>query len=147
MGLLEDDQRRFQELRLQQDGETNDGRSTKEATQTNEISSSFCGSQVEVNGCCQANESFPCCQNDSMPEKTDNTDLNEREAKLAAEKKSNKRRISRRNSGKKGTCTRRVCTMPTWIESWEREDTYAALAVIGAALSVAFAYRCYKELR
>ncbi|KAE9456633.1 hypothetical protein C3L33_11509, partial [Rhododendron williamsianum] len=140
MGLSEDDQRRFQELRLQPDGETNDGRSTKEATQTN-------GSQVEVNGCCQANESFPCCQNDSIPEKTDNTDLNEREAKLAAEKKSNKRRISRRNSGKKGTCTRRVCTMPTWIESWEREDTYAALAVIGAALSVAFAYRCYKELR
>ncbi|KAI8557449.1 hypothetical protein RHMOL_Rhmol04G0011800 [Rhododendron molle] len=147
MGLSEDDQRRFQELRLQPDGETNDGRSTKEATQTNEISSSVCGSQVEVNGCCQANESFPCCQNDSIPEKTDNPDLNEREAKLAAEKKSTKRRISRRNSGKKGTSTRRVCTMPTWIESWEREDTYAALAVIGAALSVAFAYRCYKELR
>lgn len=95
----------------------------------------------------QMKASFPCCQNDSILEKTNYTDLNEREVKLAAEKKSNKRRISRRNSGKKGTCTRRVCTMPTWIESWEREDTYAALAVIGAALSVAFAYRCYKELR
>lgn len=147
MGLSEEDQRRCQEFRLELDGEINDGSSTKEARQANEISSAVCGSQVEEVGCCQANGSSPCCQNDSVTEKTVNPDVSEREAKLAAEMKSTKRRISRKNSGKKGTCTRRVCSMPTWIESWEREDTYAALAVIGAALSVAFAYRCYKELR
>lgn len=147
MGLSEDDQRRCQELRLELDGEINDGSSTKEARQANEISGAVCGSQVEEVGCCQANGNSPCCQNDSVTEKTDNSDVSEREAKLAAEMKSTKRRTSRKNSGKKGTCTRRVCSMPTWIESWEREDTYAALAVIGAALSVAFAYRCYRELR
>ncbi|KAF5950405.1 hypothetical protein HYC85_012398 [Camellia sinensis] len=124
----------------------NVGSSSKEPTQTNEISSAVCGSQVAGMGCFRANGNSPCCQNPSVPEKIDNANLNKREAKLTAEKKSTKRQISRKNSGKAAS-TRRMCTMPTWLESWEREDTYAALAVIGAAMSVAVAYNCYKQLR
>ncbi|XP_057466209.1 uncharacterized protein LOC130773752 [Actinidia eriantha] len=144
MGLSEEDQTRSLELRLQVNGGSNVERITNEPTQANEISRDACGSQVEVVGC-QPNGSSPCCQNPSQPENTDNHDLNEREAKLTAEKKSSKRQISLNNSSK-GASTRRVCSMPTWFENWEREDTYAALAVVGAALSVAFAYRCYKQL-
>ncbi|THG10238.1 hypothetical protein TEA_003640 [Camellia sinensis var. sinensis] len=146
MGLSEEDQKTSQELRLQLNKEANVGSSSKEPTQTNEISSAVCGSQVAGMGCFRANGNSPCCQNPSVPEKIDNANLNKREAKLTAEKKSTKRQISRKNSGKAAS-TRRMCTMPTWLESWEREDTYAALAVIGAAMSVAVAYNCYKQLR
>ena len=144
MGLSEEDQTRSLELRLQVNGGSNVERITNEPTQANEISRDACGSHVEVMGC-QPNGSSPCCQNPSQPENSDNHDLNEREAKLTAEKKSSTRQISQNNSGK-GASTRRVCSMPTWFESWEREDTYAALSVIGAALSVGFAYRCYRQL-
>ncbi|CAE6242791.1 unnamed protein product [Arabidopsis arenosa] len=37
--------------------------------------------------------------------------------------------------------------MSMWLESWEKEDTYAALAVACAAASVAIAYNCYKQLK
>ncbi|KAA8527081.1 hypothetical protein F0562_008690 [Nyssa sinensis] len=96
-------------------------------------------------GCCQANGSSSCCQDPLLPEETGNTDPNEREAKLTAEKKTSKKQMSRNNSGRGAGC--KVCAMPTWFESWEREDLYATLAVIGAAASVAFAYSCYKQLR
>ncbi|XP_057474344.1 uncharacterized protein LOC130762622 [Actinidia eriantha] len=145
MGLSEEDQMRSLELRLQVNGGSNVERITNEPTQVNEISGDACESQVKVVGCCQPNGSSPCCQNPSQLENSDDHDLNVREAKLTAEKNSSKRQLSGNNSGK-GASTRRVCSMPTWFESWEREDTYAALSVIGAALSVAFAYRCYKQL-
>ncbi|GMH19563.1 hypothetical protein Nepgr_021404 [Nepenthes gracilis] len=41
----------------------------------------------------------------------------------------------------------KVCAMPTWYESWEREDTYAAIAVLCAAISVGVAYSCCKQMR
>ncbi|KAL7217264.1 hypothetical protein ACSBR1_029050 [Camellia fascicularis] len=146
MGLSKEDQKTSQELRLQLINEADVGSSSKDPTQTNEISSAVCGSQVAGMGCFRANGNSPCCQNPSVPEKIDNANLNEREAKLTAEKQSTKRQMSRKNSGKAASA-RRMCTMPTWLESWEREDTYAALAVIGAAMSVAVAYNCYKQLR
>ena len=40
---------------------------------------------------------------------------------------------------------RKICSMPTWLERWEREDTYAALAVATAAVAVVVAYGCYKK--
>jgi hypothetical protein len=36
--------------------------------------------------------------------------------------------------------------MTTWLDGWEQEDTYAALAVACAAVSVTIAYNCYKQL-
>ncbi|CAH8392199.1 unnamed protein product [Eruca vesicaria subsp. sativa] len=42
----------------------------------------------------------------------------------------------------------KVCAaMSTWLENWEKEDTYAALSVVCAAASVAIAYNCYKHLK
>nr|GEY71790.1 sucrase/ferredoxin-like family protein [Tanacetum cinerariifolium] len=44
------------------------------------------------------------------------------------------------------TTPHKVCTARTWLETWESEDVYAALALIGAAVSVAVAYNCYRQL-
>ncbi|KAL3508351.1 hypothetical protein ACH5RR_027752 [Cinchona calisaya] len=145
MGLKEDEQKNSQEVRLQLNGGTNLERSTKNLTQTNDSCANGCGSQAEALGCCQMNGSSLCCQNPSENKET--PELNEGAGKFTDEKnKSVRQQVSRRNSGKGGS-SRKVCCMPTWFESWEREDTYATLAVIGAALSVAFAYNCYKQLR
>lgn len=140
MGLSEEDQKKSQELRFHVNGGSTVDRITKESAQTNEGSVSICASQVEGTGCCQVNGGFSCCQNSVLQEKRldpDSTDI-------AASSTAEKRKSSKKQG--KGTGPRKVCSMPTWYESWEREDTYAALAVIGAAVSVAFAYRCYKQL-
>lgn len=146
MGLSEEEQKKSQELRLQLNGDINVGENTEELTQTHtsETYAAACRSQGEVMGCCQENGNSRCCQNPVLPEKLDNLDANLCSAKVTAEKKSSKKLSSRVNSCKG---TRKVCTMPTWFESWEREDTYAALAVVCAAASVAIAYSCYKQLR
>ena len=65
--------------------------------------------------------------------------------KLTPGRKTAEKTFFRINSVK-GSSTRKVCAIPTWLESWEREDTYAALAVVCAAASVVVAYTCYKQL-
>lgn len=148
MGLSEEEQKKSQEQRLQLTGEINGGKNTEELIQTHvrETRTTACRSQAEVIGCCQENGNSYCCQNPVLPENLDNADTNVVEAKVMAENKSSKKLNSWVNSSK-GTRTRKVCTMPTWLETWEREDTYAALAVACAAASVAIAYSCYKQLR
>ncbi|MBA0759395.1 hypothetical protein Gotri_022291 [Gossypium trilobum] len=139
MGLSEEEQKKFQELRRLANGET-----TKEATQRqmDEMNITACQSQDNLASCCQRNSSS-CCHD---PPKSDIVDTDEGVAKLTPEKKkSGKKLISRINSGK-GASVRKVCAKPTWFESWEREDTYAALAVVCAAASIAVAYSCYKQL-
>ncbi|KAG8386009.1 hypothetical protein BUALT_Bualt03G0104500 [Buddleja alternifolia] len=147
MGLSEEDQKKSQELRFQVNGGINMDRSTKDnSPQPYEVSPNMCASQVEGTGCCQGNGSFSCCQNLTSQEKRRYSDSTEFSTNSAVEKKKSfKKQVSRNNSGK-GNGPRKVCSMPTWYECWEREDTYAALAVVGAALSVAFAYSCYKQL-
>ncbi|CAI9784087.1 unnamed protein product [Fraxinus pennsylvanica] len=144
MGLSEEDQKKSQELRLQVHSGTNVETSINDSTQTNEASANMFGSHLEGTRCCQANEGSPCCQNPTFQEK-EGSDLSKRAAKLTDEMKNSKKQVSQSNSGKRAG-TRKVCSMPTWYECWEREDTYTALAVIGAAMSVAFAYNCYKQL-
>jgi len=51
--------------------------------------------------------------------------------------------LRRINKGK--GVSHKFSSMPTWLDSWEQEDTYAALAVVCAAVSVAIAYSCYKQ--
>ncbi|KAK2640134.1 hypothetical protein Ddye_027929 [Dipteronia dyeriana] len=148
MGLTEEEQLRSQELRLQLNGEANIERSSNEVIQRQlkDENTSSCRSQVEGLGCCQENGES-CCQNPVLPGKPDNLDTNERAVKATTEKKkSSKKLLSRMNSGK-GTFTRKVRARPTWLENWEREDTYATLAVAFAAVSVFVAYSCYKQLR
>ncbi|KAJ9672431.1 hypothetical protein PVL29_025874 [Vitis rotundifolia] len=148
MGLSEEEQTKSQELRVQLNGGTGDGKPTKETlqTQTNEMDTAACGSQIEVMACCQENGNSSCCQNPVLSGKMEKPDAYEREAKVTPEKKKSSKMTISRSSSNKGACTRKVCAMPTWFESWEREDTYAALAVVCAAVSVAIACHCYKQL-
>ncbi|KAJ9182507.1 hypothetical protein P3X46_006494 [Hevea brasiliensis] len=138
MGLCEEEQIKSQELRLQLKGDTGVGKSSNKLTQTqiDEACSAATSSEVEVVKCCQQNGNSTCCQNLSLPHK-EAQDANEKGLKGSLEKK---------KSSRKGLSTRKVAAMPTWFESWEREDTYAALAVACAAVSVAVAYNCYKQL-
>ncbi|TQD96701.1 hypothetical protein C1H46_017703 [Malus baccata] len=148
MGLSEEQQKECQERRLQLNGETNVGKTTTELTQPKEggMNTSVSRSQVEIGGCCQENGNS-CCQNATLMENINSPDLNEIVAKptAAEKKKSSRKPLSRMNSGK-GASTRKVCAVPTWFQTWEREDTYAAVAVVCAAVSVAVAYKCYKQL-
>lgn len=143
MGLSEEEQKDSQKLRLVMNGETNVGKSDVELTQAHKIVMNSVTSQDNAMGCCQENGSSSCCQNPALPELRHGSDANETAVKVATEKKRSGRKL-RTNSGK-GASMRKICAMPTWFESWEREDTYAALAVVCAAASVVIAYSCYKR--
>ncbi|GMJ10434.1 hypothetical protein like AT4G26620 [Hibiscus trionum] len=143
MGLSEEEQKKFQELRRLANGEITVEGSTKEAIQRqmDEMNTIACQSQDELVSCCQGN-GIACCHD---PQKLDIVDTDEGAVKLTPEKKKGgKKLISMINSGKRAG-VRKVCAKPTWFESWEREDTYAALAVVCAAASIAVAYSCYKQ--
>jgi hypothetical protein len=145
MGLSEEEQKHSQEIRLQLNGDSKGGRSIEDFTQTDGTRADICGSQAEGPRCCQENGSFSCCQNHELPEKCVSPDMNEEVAKsMAAKNKSLRKQIYPNNS--KGASSQKVHKIPIWFESWEREDTYAVLAVIAAVASVAFAYNCYKQL-
>ncbi|KAK6149421.1 hypothetical protein DH2020_016946 [Rehmannia glutinosa] len=146
MGLSEEDQKKSLEQRVLVYGGTNMDTSTKDSRETNEGNANTCVSQSDGTGCCQANGGFSCCQNPTSQEKKGDPEFTDVAANYTVEKKkSSKKQVSRNNSSK-GTGPRKVCSMPTWYERWEREDTYAALAVIAAAVSVVFTYKCYKQL-
>lgn len=144
MGLSEEQQRKSQELRIQLNGQVHT-ELNKEVTQKpqDETKHAVCRSQFEAKGCCQENGKSSCCRNSVIPDKLDNPVANDATLTLVPEKKSTKKTISHITGGKP---TRKTCLTPTWLESWERDDTYAALAVICAAASVVFAYSCYKQL-
>lgn len=147
MGLSQEQQKKSQELRLQLNGESNVGKSSTELTQTKEkgMNTGPCRSQVEIGGCCQENGSSSCCQNTLLIERISSPDLNMMATQGTSEKKSSSGKLLSRSG--KAASARKFCAMPTWSESWEREDTYAALAIVCAAVSVGVAYSCYKELR
>ncbi|XP_019183129.1 PREDICTED: uncharacterized protein LOC109178073 [Ipomoea nil] len=126
MGLSQDDQEKSQRLRLQVNGSSYVERGTQ---------------------CCQSNGSFFCCQKTPLSEQRINSDHDDEAANFMFESKNSLRKQNSRNKGRNGSHTRKTCSVPTWRETWEREDTYAVLAVIGAVASVAFAYNCYKQLK
>ncbi|PRQ35112.1 putative thioredoxin-like ferredoxin [Rosa chinensis] len=147
MGLSEEQQKKSQELRLQPNGESNVEKRSTELTQTKErgMNTGTCRSQVEIGGCCQENGSSSCCQNTSLTDRISSPDLNMMATQETSEKKKSSSKLLSRRS--KAASARKFCAMPTWSESWEREDTYAALAIVCAAVSVGVAYSCYKQLR
>ncbi|XP_022716716.1 uncharacterized protein LOC111275575 [Durio zibethinus] len=148
MGLSEEEQQKCQELRHLANCETTIEGNTKEATerQVDEVNTTACRSQDEPVSCCQGNGSASCYHDPALPENLDILDTDEGAVKLTTEKKKgSKKPISKITNGK-GAAVRKVCAKPTWFESWEREDTYAALAVVCAAASIAVAYSCYKQL-
>ncbi|CAJ1963853.1 unnamed protein product [Sphenostylis stenocarpa] len=125
IGLSEDEQKKKQEQRLQVNGARN-------------LEGSTVASRCQTDGesCCQDNEDSCCCQNDVLEERRE----------LSANKnRENLNVLCRMNKGK--GVSGKFSSMPTWLDSWEQEDTYAALAVVCAAVSVAIAYSCYKQMR
>ncbi|KAL7088118.1 hypothetical protein ACP275_13G109100 [Erythranthe tilingii] len=151
MGLSEEEQKQSQELRYLVNGGTHTDRIAKDSTQENKgiVTVSTCGaSQLDGTGCCQTNGGdSSCCQNPVLQEKSGpDQDSEEAVLNFAAEKKKRSKKQVLRNNGAKRSGPSKVCSMPTWYESWEREDTYAALAVIGAAVTVAFTYKFYKQM-
>ncbi|XP_054819357.1 uncharacterized protein LOC129318543 [Prosopis cineraria] len=150
MGIPEDMQKKNQEQRLRLKGMRNIDESHKTSIliQNSKRSSSLCRSQDNSVSCCPENKNFSCCQDDVFEEKISNSDAMETEAKLSADNNSSSinRLVSQINSGK-GVSRRKLRSMPMWLDSWEKEDTYAALAVVCAAVSVAIAYSCYKQLK
>lgn len=95
--------------------------------------------------CCQENGNSSFCQSQASVDMRISSDVIETEAKLSADNnKISKAAVSRINSGKGASC--RFRSMTAWLDGWEQEDTYAALAVVCAAVSVTIAYNCYKQL-
>ncbi|KAG4964290.1 hypothetical protein AAZX31_14G012700 [Glycine max] len=153
MGLSVDEQKKKQEQRLL----LNDLRNLEDRTQGCRAQDNFvscCQSngvsccQSNGVGCCQSNGDSFFCQNHVLLERRMDPDVIESEAKLSADDKSSETvisRINRINSGK--GASRKFPSITTWLIGWEQEDTYAALAVFCAAVSVVVAYNCYKQLR
>lgn len=138
MGLPEEDQKKTQEQRLQLNSEKI---SNREVTQESVNNSICCQSRAvpELNGSgCQQNGNSSYCLEEIHTEK--NTSERVTSVKNAS------LRIGSSENGSSGGF--KVCAvMSMWLETWEREDTYAALAVACAAASVAIAYNCYKQLK
>uniref|UniRef100_A0A1D1YDD5 Altered inheritance of mitochondria protein 32 n=2 Tax=Anthurium amnicola TaxID=1678845 RepID=A0A1D1YDD5_9ARAE len=134
MGLSEEQQKKDPEPVLQVNGETEREGFEKEPSQLQGIVNG-------AGGCCQGLGNSTCCQNlppEVKPETNNTEECGAQE--IEDSKESN-------TSSSKGSRTRKICAMPTWFERWEREDTYAALAVAAAVVSVVVAYGCYKQTR
>ncbi|KAL1188406.1 hypothetical protein V5N11_027465 [Cardamine amara subsp. amara] len=137
MGLLEEDQKKTQEQRFQLN-------SNREVVTEESVNNSFCcqsRAAPELNGsCCQQNGNSSYCVEKNHTENT----TSKREVSV----KNVSSRIISSSSKNKSSCGLKVCAkMSMWLENWEKEDTYAALAVACAAASVAIAYNCYKQLK
>uniref|UniRef100_A0A6V7QRN8 Altered inheritance of mitochondria protein 32 n=1 Tax=Ananas comosus var. bracteatus TaxID=296719 RepID=A0A6V7QRN8_ANACO len=141
MGLSEQEQKKALELlRHHVNGAIE--QSTKgpvEAAATEALSAS----DTVSGGCCGGTGSSTCCPNGTLKEKPEKSSLDEK----PVEKENAEKESSSGMSKAKGPSTRKICPMPTWYETWEREDTYAALAVVAAIASVVVAYSFYKQLR
>jgi hypothetical protein len=142
MGLSEEEQIIKQEQRLLLNGIG----ILEESTALNGSRDNF-ASCCQSNGvsCCQENGDSSFCQSQVSVDNIMSSDAIETEAKLLADNKSSSKPvISRTNSGK--GASRKFHSVTTWLDGWEQEDTYAALAVACAAVSVTIAYNCYKQL-
>ncbi|CAN8301787.1 unnamed protein product [Cochlearia groenlandica] len=131
MGLLEEDQKRTQEQRFQEpSGEKISNREVVQES-SNDV---FC---CEANGDYgQQNGKSSCCVDNHADDIT-----------LERENSAKKASFRISSSKNRSACGLEVSgAMSMWLENWEKEDTYAALAVACAAVSVAIAYNCYKQL-
>lgn len=135
MGLSEEDQKKAQQLRMQLNGKTEENVAERSSQETDSFTNS---SASATSGCCQGRGNISCCQNAAAEDKIENNHVQGQETENVDAKKSSKESKSK---------ARKTCAMPTWFESWEREDTYAAVAVVAAVASFAVAYSCYRQLR
>ncbi|GLJ18389.1 hypothetical protein SUGI_0325670 [Cryptomeria japonica] len=149
MGLTEEDQKKAQQERLRPNGEAflekgDNGvgidKGEKASGLGTENSDAVSGNQNDVIsniGCCQGGNASNCCQN-FTPEVNVRSD----ELDLKATSKSVEYTKENINATRSSNCWRGVSK---WFETWDREDTFAALAVMGAVASVAVAYSFYRK--
>lgn len=147
MGLTEEEQEKAHQERLR----TNEDQETvlekvdneiglekfeKEIGSCNENGNIINGIQNEVASCCQGSSANNCCQSSEENIQCDDLDM-----KLTNKSIEGGTESSHSTCSSKGYWGR----VSTWFETWEREDTYATLAVIGAVASVAVAYSVYRR--
>lgn len=133
MGLSEEEQKSAKSLRQQMSS----GLGEKDAGECfqptgNSIEN---GTLNQAVGCCQGTRNASCCQVESREAKSENNHTGEQAKKIPQDKNN------------KGSSSRKICSVSTWFENWEREDTYATLAVVAAVASIAVAYTCFKQMR
>ncbi|XP_040376579.1 uncharacterized protein LOC102704032 [Oryza brachyantha] len=133
MGLSEEQQRKALELKHTTNGVTEDG--AHESPEEAQTVGATCN-PAAAGGCCQGNGGFTCCQSE-LPKETQAAEENHKNSEKGTDKES-------ASGTKKGHM--KICSMPTWFETWERADTYAALGIVAAAASVFVAFRIYKNL-
>jgi hypothetical protein len=147
MGLTEEEQEKAHQERLRPNEETvlekvdNEiglEKVEKETGSCNENGNIINGIQNDLASCCQGSSATNCCQS-STPE--ENVQSDELDMKLTNKNIEGSVESSHPTRSSKG-CWGRVSM---WFETWEREDTYATLAVIGAVASVAIAYSVYRR--
>lgn len=139
LGLSEEQQKEALELRHMTNGVTEEESRAKESPEANGTAGAACNPAAGV-GCCQGNGSFTCCQSDVPEEKQDKGIPDEQNHK-SAKAENDKESVA---GSKKGHM--KICQMPSWLETWERADTYATLGVVAAAASVFIAFRFYKSM-
>ncbi|KAJ4763941.1 Altered inheritance of mitochondria protein 32 [Rhynchospora pubera] len=129
LGLSEEDQKNALELKRQL------------ANLTEQNSSGCCqGGNGNVTCCQGSNGNATCCQNG--PQKETNSDINRAITEDGKDKTTPDEKTS---SSARRSRSRKVCHLPTWFETWEKEDTYAVLAVAAAGAAICVAYSMYKH--
>lgn len=149
MGLTKEEQQEAQQERHRPNGEAflekgDNGvgleKGEKESGLGTENSDAINGNQndvINITGCCQGSNLINCCQS-SAPEDNVRSD----EMDLKATSKS----VEYVKENTNATCSsNRWRGVSKWFETWEREDTFAAFAVMGAVASVAVAYSFYRK--
>uniref|UniRef100_A0A5K1A2T4 Uncharacterized protein n=3 Tax=Nymphaea colorata TaxID=210225 RepID=A0A5K1A2T4_9MAGN len=140
MGLSEEEQKRSQEQRLRLNGEavSVDGTTSEKTARDNEIITESTASDKGVMGCCGGSGGgFTCCQDIGRSEGNGGVDIKKKSGGEDASPARNKCASAK----SKGWS----CSLPSWFETWEKEDTFAALAIIGAVASVVVAYSFYRR--
>ncbi|KAG6512455.1 uncharacterized protein LOC121976707 [Zingiber officinale] len=141
MGLSEEEQKATLNLLKVQLNEGLDENRRKEYINTSVDGGN--NAATPVAGCCQGNSNATCCQ--VMPTEKLIVSKTENESTQVIERESDNKLCDASNNH--GPRARKLYKLPTWFESWEREDAYAAAAVVAAIASVAVAYSYYRQPR
>lgn len=141
MGLSEEEQKATLNLLKAQLNEGLDENGSKEYTNTSvDVGTN---AATPVGGCCQGNPNATCCQ--VIPKGKPIVSKTEDESAQEIERESDNKLCDASNNH--GPRPRKLYKLPTWFESWEREDAYATITLVAAIASVAVAYSYYRQPR
>lgn len=140
MGLSQEEQKKAHNARLQ----LNTDKDTSKIGIETDGSEAVNNNLTAAGGCCQGTRNSNCCQSTLNDQNTKSCCASEQNGGKPIRSGTDGRKTS---NGSRGTCTSKFLSLPMWLENWEREDTYAAIAVVAAAASIAVAYSFYKQLK